>query len=216
MSSIEVGSIQPAAVNEDAASSSRHQSRPRPRPVLSCLRCRRRKVKCNREFPCKQCISAGHAEQCSYTFLPKLGESTGLQVLNGTTPKQALRATPVTSLEGLNQEPPAIYRIEPEKVSHVQSLESIQERLQKLERLCVSQSVTRVGTTSNEYDIEESNGPFSKADASLSIKRSGSRLHSQSYKKSLFRHVSSILLASDLLLNSLVSQSKPFHYQWLQ
>jgi len=38
----------------------------RPRPVKSCLSCRNRKLKCDREQPCSQCIRTNRAEQCEY------------------------------------------------------------------------------------------------------------------------------------------------------
>ncbi|KAF2102294.1 hypothetical protein NA57DRAFT_73723 [Rhizodiscina lignyota] len=38
----------------------------RPRPVKSCLSCRSKKLKCDREQPCAQCIRMNRAEQCDY------------------------------------------------------------------------------------------------------------------------------------------------------
>jgi len=38
----------------------------RPRPIVSCLACRSRKLKCDREQPCQQCMRAGRASTCSY------------------------------------------------------------------------------------------------------------------------------------------------------
>lgn len=42
------------------------ESRPkrRRRPAISCVECRRRKVKCDRVYPCKHCLSAGSS--CAY------------------------------------------------------------------------------------------------------------------------------------------------------
>jgi hypothetical protein len=37
------------------------------RPVLSCLECRRRKIKCSRTEPCAQCVSSNHS-QCVYSL----------------------------------------------------------------------------------------------------------------------------------------------------
>jgi hypothetical protein len=39
----------------------------RPRPVLSCIPCRARKLKCNRASPCEQCVKAGRVEECTFT-----------------------------------------------------------------------------------------------------------------------------------------------------
>jgi hypothetical protein len=38
----------------------------RPRPVQSCIICRRQKIKCNRQQPCAQCSKCDRADQCVY------------------------------------------------------------------------------------------------------------------------------------------------------
>lgn len=38
----------------------------RPRPVISCLECRRKKLKCDRLLPCRQCIKYGREKLCEY------------------------------------------------------------------------------------------------------------------------------------------------------
>lgn len=38
----------------------------RPRPVLSCLTCRRKKLKCDRSLPCNQCQKSGISPACSF------------------------------------------------------------------------------------------------------------------------------------------------------
>ncbi|KIW15897.1 hypothetical protein PV08_05947 [Exophiala spinifera] len=44
------------------------QQRRRRRPALSCLECRRRKIKCDRNEPCTHCVSA--KIECTYKFYP--------------------------------------------------------------------------------------------------------------------------------------------------
>ena len=41
-------------------------SRKRKRKTYSCLDCRRRKLKCDREHPCSRCIKEGHSESCAF------------------------------------------------------------------------------------------------------------------------------------------------------
>lgn len=42
------------------------RKRPRPRPVVSCLRCRDKKLKCDRSSPCENCVKAQIADTCAY------------------------------------------------------------------------------------------------------------------------------------------------------
>jgi hypothetical protein len=41
-------------------------SRRRDKPIVSCTLCRRRKLKCDRQQPCKTCIDRGLALSCTY------------------------------------------------------------------------------------------------------------------------------------------------------
>ena len=50
---------------EDDADSPQ-QAGKRPRPVVSCLSCRRMKLKCDRRLPCERCIKAGRSSTCAY------------------------------------------------------------------------------------------------------------------------------------------------------
>jgi hypothetical protein len=43
-----------------------HNPRKRPRPVVSCLRCRVKKLKCDRAAPCENCVKASIAHTCTY------------------------------------------------------------------------------------------------------------------------------------------------------
>lgn len=46
------------------------QLRKRQRPVVSCLRCREKKLKCDRVTPCENCIKAGCPGGCTYNQCP--------------------------------------------------------------------------------------------------------------------------------------------------
>ncbi|EUC41104.1 hypothetical protein COCMIDRAFT_107095 [Bipolaris oryzae ATCC 44560] len=43
-----------------------HPSRRRDKPILSCTLCRRRKLKCDRQQPCKTCVDRGLTLSCTY------------------------------------------------------------------------------------------------------------------------------------------------------
>ncbi|KAM4060086.1 fungal specific transcription factor [Hirsutella rhossiliensis] len=49
-----------------AGSSDQPPARKRQRVRLSCLECRRRKLSCDRGFPCERCIKSGTPDRCSY------------------------------------------------------------------------------------------------------------------------------------------------------
>lgn len=74
------------------------RSRKRRRPALSCVECRRRKVKCDRNHPCRHCVSAG--DQCSYVLQPGL---TYQQCSSRTTVSQSSVAAPAPRVNEDNQ-----------------------------------------------------------------------------------------------------------------
>ncbi|ETN37226.1 uncharacterized protein HMPREF1541_08216 [Cyphellophora europaea CBS 101466] len=57
-----------ASATQDSAPSDERNplKRPRPRPVISCLECRRKKLKCDRTLPCRQCVKAGRSDVCAF------------------------------------------------------------------------------------------------------------------------------------------------------
>lgn len=52
--------------NDQHSTTTTKNSLKRPRPVISCLQCRRKKLKCDRTLPCQQCIKAKRADACSF------------------------------------------------------------------------------------------------------------------------------------------------------
>jgi hypothetical protein len=200
MSSIEVRATQ-STVDDNGIRSTkvrRHPSRPRPRPTLSCLRCRHRKIKCDRLLPCRQCTLTGHGSKCSYNTRPLSGEA-------GVAPRISEPSTnaPLTNPGFSVYEAPNGVGSELESGPLVEPLISIQERVQKLEQLCANPSRAPVKTSDqkDEVDGRESIRSGPKADATLSIKPSGPRYHSQNYKKTLLQHVSFVSRCRILVLN---------------
>ena len=51
---------------DELAKASSHVRKKRPRPVLSCIECRKKKLKCDRLLPCNQCTRAEKIAQCVY------------------------------------------------------------------------------------------------------------------------------------------------------
>ncbi|RMZ69956.1 Zn2Cys6 transcription factor [Pyrenophora seminiperda CCB06] len=52
-------------------------SRKRPRPVVSCLRCREKKLKCDRTTPCDNCVKASSATTCVYNRISTMPPNPG-------------------------------------------------------------------------------------------------------------------------------------------
>lgn len=73
-----------------------HQVRKRRRPALSCLQCRRRKVKCDRKVPCSNCVSSKHIT-CEYG-----PEATQARVskFNGRTPLDHMSSSVLSNQQG--------------------------------------------------------------------------------------------------------------------
>ena len=60
-----------------------HHPRKRQRVRLSCLECRRRKLSCDRGFPCERCIKSGTPEQCTYESRPGLAPPAKIGISQG-------------------------------------------------------------------------------------------------------------------------------------
>lgn len=164
-------------------------SRPRPRPVLSCLRCRHRKIKCDRLLPCKQRSMAGQANQCRYKHRPMPG-ANGPQTYQ--VQSSVAEVIGDSLVEPQDQDPQTLVdsTISTEGILKPNTLSSLIQRLERLERLHHSYSSNLSDKSKNETYSKDTNGHPRKADAALSMKPSGPRYHSQSYKKLLFHHVS--------------------------
>ncbi|PLN76554.1 hypothetical protein BDW42DRAFT_178446 [Aspergillus taichungensis] len=99
------------------------QIRKRPRPVVSCLRCREKKLKCDRSMPCENCTKAGCPSDCMYNQSP-----ASLDAL----PK-AKRVH--LGSKAVDQHPVPDSRVESERIAGVGLIEDLQLRLAKLEEL---------------------------------------------------------------------------------
>jgi len=189
-----MSSMRPQATQSTIAdaetSSTRITRRPRPRPVVSCVRCRRRKIKCDRLIPCQQCKSTGHDRQCSYSTRPKPTEDNSHQALERMISRPGLVDTPFTDLGNTHSQAPITVDTQPDQHPKLETLDSLQQRLQKLEQLC---AMAPEKVSNNDKDLRRSDERMNLMDAAISIKTSGPRYHSQSYKKSLLHHMSPIL-----------------------
>ncbi|KAG4438822.1 hypothetical protein IFR05_005713 [Cadophora sp. M221] len=133
------------------------QTRRRRRPALSCLECRRRKIKCDRNEPCTNCIST--RSQCSFEpysnepvqvtrQLPPLGNAWSSNP--GVSPSLAAIAkpydTPITPVEGGARLPDRVIDVANPNIRN------LLQRVQKLEDTSASSPVHQL----SEAGIQDS------------------------------------------------------------
>lgn len=108
------------------------QTRKRPRPVVSCLRCREKKLKCDRIVPCENCTKSGCPSDCTYNqsqaSLDALPKAKRVQL----------------GSEAVDQHPDP--RVEPGRNAGVGIIEDLQLRLAKLEELLSVKSQANLGS----------------------------------------------------------------------
>lgn len=72
-SSLRLGNVSPSAADVDGFGN-KGAKLTRDRAILSCMRCRRHKVRCDRKIPCSRCIKNKRESQCVYSeAAPPLG-----------------------------------------------------------------------------------------------------------------------------------------------
>jgi hypothetical protein len=80
--------------------------RKRPRPIVSCLRCRQKKLKCDRVAPCENCVKTSTASTCTYnqngrTTAKDTNEHSAVGITNSLEDLQ-LRMAKVEEFLGIN------------------------------------------------------------------------------------------------------------------
>lgn len=110
---------------DDNASQTQRQERTprRPQPVLSCLTCKRMKLKCDRRLPCERCCHNGRANTCAYAP----GQEPSTKTTNEATANKRRRI-------GVNS---------PSLASEVATtnIDDLQARVQQLERVLKAQHI---------------------------------------------------------------------------
>jgi Fungal Zn(2)-Cys(6) binuclear cluster domain len=146
--------------------------RKRRRPALSCEQCRRRKIKCDRNYPCGQCLQSQNAS-CSYSS-DSLGPARHVAIPNRT------RSIPSTSRAHTSSVPLSPESTQQSDASHASSWTSpgadvqhddtssqkaLLDRIQNLERRLASvSSQQKSGNLSSERSTasKELRGTVSK------------------------------------------------------
>lgn len=81
------------------------RERRRRRPAVSCILCRRRKIKCNRETPCNNCVKAKNAT-CAYRDGPPELQGRLTETAGSKTSDVAAPLTPLNSSTGTSSPMP--------------------------------------------------------------------------------------------------------------
>ncbi|PLB54057.1 Zn2Cys6 transcription factor [Aspergillus steynii IBT 23096] len=154
--------------------------RKRPRPVVSCLRCREKKLKCDRVSPCVNCNKAACPADCRYSQDPGASDR----------PTKARRAA--TSTETVDQHPDQRGN-DPARAGGTGIIEDLQQRVAKLEELLSARSrpancddvpETCIPDASNANEDAEASTAFS---GTLVVKGNRTRYHGQNNRTTLLK-----------------------------
>ncbi|KAJ9615676.1 hypothetical protein H2200_001752 [Cladophialophora chaetospira] len=111
----------------------------RPRPVISCLECRRKKLKCSRTHPCQQCVKIGRPGRCTYQAGQEPEPNAEYSVsYNAPSKRQRLLPTSLTNVGDTSSD-----RAGPRKADSTAAkrgvIEELQERVTRLEQALLTQ-----------------------------------------------------------------------------
>ncbi len=166
------------------------ESRKRPRPVLSCVDCRRKKLKCDRLLPCRQCKKAGRSVGCTYSSRQEslapaqLSDKSELIPENKTRVKARIQSPTEPHEWGSQSDVPRM---------KLGVIEDLQHRVDKIERLLSNES--RLSTLAHGQPCQADRLPPSYL-GTLSIKGSRTRYHGQNHIATLLNQVSSLIVRS--------------------
>lgn len=178
-------------------------SQKRPRPVLSCLECRRKKLKCDRLLPCKQCDKAGVSAQCKYNR--HLESQSQVQLTDESDLERDQRAWKTARPEQRSSS----HRQGDSSMEHASSsssgvvskkqigvIEDLQYRVNQLERLSSGRSQSPALAQQNDSGYAEQGSRSSPNYMGvLSVKGSRSRYHGLNHKITLLQQVGSTEVA---------------------
>ncbi|ORY04551.1 hypothetical protein BCR34DRAFT_55292 [Clohesyomyces aquaticus] len=154
-------------------------SRKRPRPVISCLRCRDKKLKCDRKTPCQNCNKANCPGECTFAPFPtessgKTQKSSGMQL--------AMAQPNVASNGGFNGGLNGYLGPTPE------AFQQLQERVARLEELVTRRSTSpraKGASINGSNATHVSNAAYPSQIGSVVIKGASSRYHGQNDRVTL-------------------------------
>ncbi|KAI0205681.1 fungal-specific transcription factor domain-containing protein [Astrocystis sublimbata] len=121
-----------------------HRVVKRPRPVKSCLECRRRKLKCDRILPCTQCQKSQRS--CRYAADGETG--SGSEASDAEAPDRVSKRSCVSpSNDSNHRDVPSQHQTH----SSVGLLEDYGVRIERLERMVLEKGTPRTETSSGQH-----------------------------------------------------------------
>lgn len=118
----------------------------RPRPVLSCLECRRKKLKCDRLLPCQQCLKLNQPSLCKYA--------------PGQEPEARENATDLKS----STKRPRHDSVDQPSRANSEQIDELQDRVRRLEHALRTQQASQATPSLPEVHDFPVAGPVSRRD----------------------------------------------------
>ena len=165
--------------------------RKRPRPVVSCLRCREKKLRCDRLLPCENCTKASCAAKCTY------GHSSPAPDQERPAEHALPRGKRSQPVEGSGTS-------EHEQLPRaVGVVEDLQRRVAKLEEALVSSrllstsstAIDESGASCQSVNTVRSKSSSARQLGTLVVKGSRSRYHGQNDRITFLNQVHHLLCA---------------------
>jgi hypothetical protein len=116
----------------------------RPRPVISCLECRRKKLKCSRTYPCAQCVKIGRPGRCEFQAgqEPEANEDWA-GPSSAPIKKRRVQSPILTNGASPAQDIAHVAKILPPAPVKAGIIEDLQARVARLEAFVLSQSAVQ-------------------------------------------------------------------------
>ena len=166
----------------------------RPRPVLSCLECRRKKLKCSRTLPCIQCTKASRSTHCSYNEYPSHIASSAAaqdisQVEEGDRARKTVRGRVSEQRKRTKSLSPGS-NTNPTSSPRLGVIEDLQNRVEKLENQLKGHATNINHVWDDGSDDEYRAKRYNVSSRGIiRLKDSTTRYHGQNQKVALLIHV---------------------------
>ena len=169
-------------------------SQKRPRPVLSCLECRRKKLKCSRTMPCVQCTKTSNASRCAYNeYPPSAPSSEAAEDVSHSEDHQRKRKLVHSDIPeqqtGTGNPSPGTKTTLP-STTQLGIIEDLQSRVEKLEHQLKlhTPNLNCIRHFDSDEDYRTKRYKLSSSGI-IRLKDSATRYHGQNQKVALLNHV---------------------------